>query len=128
MRLAPYDTMTATLCVDPGSVTPLAMLFATTPTRLLLDVGFRDCSTLLFHPMVNTATTSISPAAFERFLAHHNIAAEWVDFSLGPEAKIPEPPPQTAPPAASAAAPAGASSADAGGGVGGGGGGREQGD
>ena len=40
--------------------------------------------------MVNTATTLISPVAFERFLGHHKLEATWVDFSLGPEAKVAE--------------------------------------
>ena len=43
LRLAPYDVMTSVLRVDPGSVTPFAMMFATCPTQLLLDVRFKAC-------------------------------------------------------------------------------------
>ena len=76
--MAAYDVMTATLQCAPGSVTPFAVKYATAPVRLLLDAGFRSRATLLFHPMQNTATTIITPADLEKFLAALSRPVEWV--------------------------------------------------
>jgi hypothetical protein len=41
----------------------------------------QGCTHLLFHPLTNDATTLISPADLERFLASLGRTPEWVDFA-----------------------------------------------
>ncbi len=58
------------LGVEPGAVTPFALVNdAAGRVRLLLDRALADDAEVNFHPLVNTATTTIAAADFLRFAA-----------------------------------------------------------
>lgn len=66
---APARLMEA-LGVEPGSVTPLALLNDRDGRiRFVLDTKLAAAELLNVHPLRNTATCTISKADFERFLA-----------------------------------------------------------
>eukprot|EP00238_Polyblepharides_amylifera_P001652 CAMPEP_0196573986 /NCGR_PEP_ID=MMETSP1081-20130531/3794_1 /TAXON_ID=36882 /ORGANISM="Pyramimonas amylifera, Strain CCMP720" /LENGTH=260 /DNA_ID=CAMNT_0041891869 /DNA_START=152 /DNA_END=934 /DNA_ORIENTATION=- len=82
VRFATAEKMQETLQVQPGSVTPFAVMCESAASvRLLLDAKFKECKTLLFHPFINTATTVISPEDFDKFLVAVGRTPEYVDFS-----------------------------------------------
>ena len=57
------------LGVAPGSVTPFAVINDTSRrVRVVLDAEMMDGVRLNFHPLTNTATTSIAPAGLLAFL------------------------------------------------------------
>ena len=57
------------LGVKPGSVTPFALINDTGKrVRVILDARMMEHDVLNFHPLVNTATTSIDRGDFLRFL------------------------------------------------------------
>lgn len=64
------ELMRETLGVEPGSVTPFAVLNdAARRVTVVLDAAMMGHTTLNFHPLVNTMTTSIGRADLVRFLA-----------------------------------------------------------
>lgn len=64
------ETLVASLGVQPGSVTPFAVINdAAGLVQVILDAAMMRCDPLNFHPLQNTATTAISPAGLLRFLA-----------------------------------------------------------
>jgi Ala-tRNA(Pro) deacylase len=70
------------LGVEPGSVTPLALINdAEGIVRLALDRGLADGAAVNVHPLVNTMTTALSPADLLRFFAVTGHAPRWLDFS-----------------------------------------------
>ena len=76
------DDLRAILGVEPGSVTPLAMMNDTQrQVRLVIHAPLMDAPTLLVHPLVNTATLEMAPADLLRFLAHVGVAPALVDLS-----------------------------------------------
>jgi Ala-tRNA(Pro) deacylase len=78
------------LGVTPGSVTALALINDTQHrVRFVLDAALAKASQVNFHPLTNTATTTLSQAGFRRFLAAAGVEPLIVDFatlSLSPEA------------------------------------------
>lgn len=57
------------LGVPPGSVTPFALINATTDqVRVILDEGLLDLDPLNFHPLRNDRTTAIATTDFLRFV------------------------------------------------------------
>src|SRR5229473_8234810 len=71
------------LGVEPGSVTPLALI--NDPggaVRLALDRGLGDGGPVNVHPLVNTMTTAVAPADLLRFFAATGHAPRWLDFPL----------------------------------------------
>jgi Ala-tRNA(Pro) deacylase len=69
LSFAPPDALRLLLGVEPGSVTPFAVINdASSRVRVVLDAEMMDAQTLNFHPLVNTATTAIAPADLLRFL------------------------------------------------------------
>ncbi len=71
------------LGVEPGSVTPLAMINDTEKqVRLVLHAGMLEATAVLVHPLVNTATLIMPPADLLRFLGHCGVRPAIVD--LGP--------------------------------------------
>jgi Ala-tRNA(Pro) deacylase len=63
------ERLRATLSIEPGSVTPFAL--ANDPEGkviLVLDKAMMSAPLLAFHPLVNTATTVLAPAALMAFL------------------------------------------------------------
>jgi Ala-tRNA(Pro) deacylase len=81
LRLSPYDVMTRILKVAPGAVTPFAVVNCDSSVRLLLDVRYRNCTRLMFHPLTNEATTLISPDDLVTFLSSLGRQPEWIDFA-----------------------------------------------
>jgi Ala-tRNA(Pro) deacylase len=71
------------LGVEPGSVTPLALI--NDPggaVQLALDRGLGDGGTVNVHPLVNTMTTAMAAADLLRFFAATGHAPRWLDFPL----------------------------------------------
>ena len=70
------------LGVEPGSVTPLAMINdGERQVRLVLDAGMIAAAAVLVHPLVNTATLILAPADLLRFLAHCGVTPAVTDLS-----------------------------------------------
>jgi len=64
------ELMRETLGVEPGSVTPFAVINdKTRRVTVVLDAAMMAHDTLNFHPLVNTATTTISREGLLEFLA-----------------------------------------------------------
>lgn len=64
------ELMTATLGVEPGSVTPFALINAS-PQELayvVIDRAILDCDPVWFHPLENCASTAVSPADMIKFI------------------------------------------------------------
>jgi Ala-tRNA(Pro) deacylase len=82
ISFASADDLRAILGVEPGSVTPLAMMNDTRhQVRLVIHAPLMQAETLLVHPLVNTATLAMPPADLARFLAHHGVTAALVDLA-----------------------------------------------
>ena len=63
------DLLLDVLGVPPGSVTPFALINDTeTQVQVVLDAEMMACDPLNFHPLENTATTTIRSADLERFI------------------------------------------------------------
>ncbi|MBI3452584.1 MAG: prolyl-tRNA synthetase associated domain-containing protein [Rhodospirillales bacterium] len=75
--------LTEVLGIPPGSVTPFALINDTARrVNVVLDAEMMAKTPLNFHPLENTATTSISPDGLRRFLASTGHVAR--------EVKLPE--------------------------------------
>ena len=60
----------AALGVTPGSVTPFALINDEAGrVRVVLDAEMLEIDPLNYHPLVNTATTAVSPADLLKFIA-----------------------------------------------------------
>jgi Ala-tRNA(Pro) deacylase len=76
------DLMEATLGVTPGSVTALALINdRETTVRFVLDRVLATAAQVNFHPLTNTATTTLSGAGFAKFLAAVGVEPMVVDFA-----------------------------------------------
>lgn len=76
------ERLMAALGVSPGSVTPLALINDPThQVRFVLDAALGRADPVNFHPLENTATTSVAQAGFRRFLAALGIEPIMVDFT-----------------------------------------------
>jgi Ala-tRNA(Pro) deacylase len=76
------ELMTQTLGVTPGSVTAFALI--NDPghqVRFVLDRALAEAGTVNFHPLTNTATTSIDQPGFRRFLEAVGVTPLIVDFA-----------------------------------------------
>ena len=77
------DDLVRLLGVQPGSVTPLAVINDTQKqVRLVLDAAMFEAEAVLVHPLVNTATLIMPPADLLRFLAQCGVTPAIID--LGP--------------------------------------------
>lgn len=77
------DRLRRHLGVEPGSVTPLALINDTSGSvRLALDRGLMDGGPVNVHPLVNTMTTAMTAADLLRFFAATGHAPYWLDFPL----------------------------------------------
>ena len=64
--------LAATLAVEGGSVTPLAVVNDTGQrVSVVLDASLAGDALIKLHPLVNTATLALAGADAVRFLAHH---------------------------------------------------------
>jgi Ala-tRNA(Pro) deacylase len=76
------DLMEATLGVTPGSVTALALVNdPERRVRFVLDRALAEAGQVNFHPLVNTATTTLDRAGFRRFLDAVGVDPILVDFA-----------------------------------------------
>jgi Ala-tRNA(Pro) deacylase len=80
------ELMLETLGVAPGSVTPFAVINdKEARVTLVIDAVLMTHDMLNFHPLVNTATTSIPREGLLKFLAATGHAPRIEPFSGGPE-------------------------------------------
>ncbi len=76
------ELMAETLGVTPGSVTALALVNdAARKVRFVLDLTLWRAERVNFHPLTNTATTTISQAGLRAFLGALDIDPLIVDFA-----------------------------------------------
>ncbi len=76
------DRLAAALGVTPGSVTAFALVNdEARQVRFVLDEALARADPVNFHPLVNTATTTVSQAGFRRFLAVLGVTPVIVDFA-----------------------------------------------
>ena len=67
------DLLAEVLGVIPGAVTPFAAINATGhPLKVVLDEELMENKWLNFHPLVNTATTTVASEDIPRFMEHCN--------------------------------------------------------
>jgi len=65
------DLLMEVLGVIPGAVTPFAVInIQDQPVKIILDQDLMENDLLNFHPLVNTATTTIAPADLIKFMEH----------------------------------------------------------
>ena len=77
------DRLKRYLGVEPGSVTPLALVNDEgRAVQLVLDRGVADGGPVNAHPLVNTMTTALAPADLLRFFAATGHTPHWLDFPL----------------------------------------------
>ena len=77
------ERLKRTLGVEPGSVTPLALINDEAhAVRLVLDRGMADGSAVNAHPLVNTMTTALTSADLLRFFEATGHTPHWLDFPL----------------------------------------------
>lgn len=75
------ELLEATLGVTPGSVTALALINDSEHrVRFVLDRVLHEADEVNFHPMINTATTTLSRPAFAGFLRAIGVEPTIVDF------------------------------------------------
>ena len=77
------ERLRRTLGVEPGSVTPLALVNdESRAVRLVLDRGLADGGPVNAHPLINTMTTALAPADLVRFFEATEHMPHWLDFPL----------------------------------------------
>lgn len=77
------DRLRRTLGVEPGSVTPFAVVNDIDHrVTLVLDRALADGGPVNAHPLTNTQTTAISFTDLERFFAATGHGIRWLDFPL----------------------------------------------
>ncbi|MES2343733.1 MAG: prolyl-tRNA synthetase associated domain-containing protein [Pseudomonadota bacterium] len=76
------ELMVETLGVTPGSVTAFALINdVERRVTFVLDRALADAERVNFHPLTNTATTTVSQAGLRRFFQALGIAPLVVDFT-----------------------------------------------
>lgn len=77
------DRLRRQLGVEPGSVTPLALVNdGGGAVRLALDRGIADGGPVNAHPLVNTMTTAIATDDLMRFFEATGHVPLWLDFPI----------------------------------------------
>lgn len=77
------DRLRRQLGVEPGSVTPLAVINDPEhKVRLVLDRGLTADGPINAHPLVNTMTTALGLADLLRFFEATGHTPEWLDFPV----------------------------------------------
>jgi Ala-tRNA(Pro) deacylase len=75
------ELLEATLGVTPGSVTALALINdAERRVSFILDARLARAERVNFHPLINTATTTLTGEGFAAFLAAVGVTPMVVDF------------------------------------------------
>ncbi|CAH2601064.1 Prolyl-tRNA editing protein ProX [Rhodovastum atsumiense] len=81
LSFAGPDDLAATLAVEPGAVTPLAVVNDPTGrVSVVLDRSLAGPEPVKVHPLVNTASVAVAGEALLRFLAHHGHPPAVVDL------------------------------------------------
>ncbi|HQN52177.1 MAG TPA: YbaK/EbsC family protein, partial [Phenylobacterium sp.] len=81
LSFGPAELMVETLGVTPGSVTAFGLVNDTEGrVTFVLDKALADAVQVNFHPLTNTATTTVSQAGLRRFLAALGRTPIVVDF------------------------------------------------
>jgi Ala-tRNA(Pro) deacylase len=81
MSFGSSDRLMRVLGVTPGSVTPFAVINDPTgQVQVILDAGMMEQDTLNAHPLINTMTTSLTPAALMKFIVACGHAPRLVTF------------------------------------------------
>ncbi|MDB5447569.1 MAG: DNA-binding protein [Phenylobacterium sp.] len=81
LSFGPAELMLEALGVTPGSVTAFALINDPAHrVRFVLDRALAEAAQVNFHPLTNTATTSIDQAGVRRFLAALGVEPLIVDF------------------------------------------------
>jgi len=76
------DALGRILGVEPGAVTPLAMINdSDRQVRLVLHAGMREAEAVLVHPLVNTATLLMPPDDLRRFLERCGAEPRFIDLT-----------------------------------------------
>ena len=77
------DRLRRVLGVEPGSVTPLALVNdEARQVRLALDRGLKEGGPVNAHPLVNTMTTAIATADLLRLFEATGHVPLWLDFPI----------------------------------------------
>ena len=77
------DRLRRYLGVEPGSVTPLALVNDNTgQVRLAVDRGLLNGGPVNVHPLVNTMTTAMDAGDLVLFFEASGHAPRWLDFPL----------------------------------------------
>ena len=80
LGFAPSDILREVLGVEPGALTPLALLHDRDhATTVVLDAKIMNDTQLNFHPLVNTESIGLSPTQLVRFITatgHQHVVAE----------------------------------------------------
>jgi Ala-tRNA(Pro) deacylase len=77
------DRLRRHLGVEPGSVTPLALVNnRDRVVQLAIDRGLSDGQPINVHPLVNTMTTAMVAGDLWRFFEATGHAPRWLDFPL----------------------------------------------
>ena len=76
------DMMMEYLGVTPGSVTPFSVINDKAhKVQVILEKAMLEVSPLNFHPLINTATTSIQPKDLLHFLENTGHTPQIIDFN-----------------------------------------------
>jgi Ala-tRNA(Pro) deacylase len=82
LSFASAEALGAVLGVQPGAVTPLAVMNdSERQVRTVLHAPLMAASAVLVHPLVNTATVGLAPADLVRFMTATHGAPALVDLS-----------------------------------------------
>jgi Ala-tRNA(Pro) deacylase len=80
LGFASADIVRDLLQVEPGSITPLALMYDNKKTTtVVLDQKIMNDTQLNFHPLVNTASVGLAPTELKRFFSatgHRYLVAE----------------------------------------------------
>ena len=92
LSFASPERLMATLGVEPGSVTPFALInrrgaaLHDEGLTVALDAALMRCDRLNFHPLHNAATTTISSKELLRFIAACGYEPKRIEFEAEAEA------------------------------------------
>ena len=82
LSFASSELMVECVGIEPGSVTAFALMNDKDQrVRFIADAALMGFDTVNFHPLVNTATTSIAQADLRRFVEATGHSLTMVDFS-----------------------------------------------
>lgn len=85
LRLTTKEDLLKFLGVEPGTVTPFGLFVSNYlnnyKVNVVMDAKLKNEKELLFHPLSNDASTSISGEDLEIFLNSLKLDHKWYDFS-----------------------------------------------